>query len=287
MTQSNEISDLAKALAAAQASLRPAEMTGENPAFKRDGKATAYATLADCWKAWQEVGPTNGLSITQTFSPGDNALWIHTTLFHSSGQWIASVLPMPFGANPQQTGSAISYGRRYALCAIAGIVSAEADDDANSASHNGQAQKTTIQSPKSQGKAHSKESGSYGSGFKQAVDDANKTSAQEEAVRAALKDFRQIVGDKGFEEMARMPANEVFQIVIAKLGLDIDLSKKQYPMPDEIRNVAHDMPHRLRHGAVITDPNAEVKSLIPEMDDDPFASEDEPEHSIGDGPAYN
>ena len=52
---------------------------------------------------------------------------------HSSGQWISEALVMrPVKDDPQGVGSCITYARRYALAAIAGV--APEDDDGNAAS---------------------------------------------------------------------------------------------------------------------------------------------------------
>lgn len=129
-TQSTELNHLATALAKAQASLSAAAKDGKNPHFK-----SKYATLQSIWDAAREVLAPNGLSVAQTFRETDGArMDITTTLLHSSGQWIAGTLSMiPQQSTPQGIGSAITYGRRYALAAILGIV-ADEDDDGNAAS---------------------------------------------------------------------------------------------------------------------------------------------------------
>ena len=48
---------------------------------------------------------------------------------HKSGQWISGQYPLPKGLGSQDMGKAISYARRYSLCAILGIA-AEDDDGA-------------------------------------------------------------------------------------------------------------------------------------------------------------
>jgi hypothetical protein len=68
-----------------------------------------------------------------TYKVDTEELVVVTTLFHSSGQWISSELPMiPRDASPQGMGSALTYGRRYGLCPLIGI--AQVDDDGNQAS---------------------------------------------------------------------------------------------------------------------------------------------------------
>lgn len=130
MPQSSDIKDLAGALSKAQAALTAAKKDAINPHFKN-----RYATLQSVWDAAKEVLAPNGLSVVQTFEPtGGSRMDITTTLIHSSGQWIGGTLSLlPQRADPQGIGSAITYGRRYALAAILGIVSDD-DDDGEAAS---------------------------------------------------------------------------------------------------------------------------------------------------------
>lgn len=61
-----------------------------------------------------------------------NGVEIETTLLHTSGEFMCDVLWVPCGKNDAQgLGSAITYGRRYALMAVAGV--APVDDDGNAA----------------------------------------------------------------------------------------------------------------------------------------------------------
>ena len=51
-------------------------------------------------------------------------IWLHTTLVHSSGEWMASewpVCPVADAGSPQRMGAALTYARRYALFALVGI----------------------------------------------------------------------------------------------------------------------------------------------------------------------
>jgi hypothetical protein len=51
----------------------------------------------------------------------------------ASGEELGGYYPLP-NATPQSIGGAITYARRYALCAVLGLAPAEDDDDANRAS---------------------------------------------------------------------------------------------------------------------------------------------------------
>jgi hypothetical protein len=92
-----------------------------------------YADLADTLQSVRPILARNGLAVLQTASAGaDETVMISTTILHSSGEWMtASPLGLPAGQTSQETGSAISYGRRYHLLASLGL--AAEDDDAATA----------------------------------------------------------------------------------------------------------------------------------------------------------
>ena len=121
MKTSEQISELAAALAAAQGMMENAIMNRTNPHFK-----SRYADLAAIFDAARKPLSANGLAVVQTI--GDGVL--HTRLLHTSGQWIASEHPLPMAGRPQEIGSALTYARRYSLSALIGIA-ADEDDDAN------------------------------------------------------------------------------------------------------------------------------------------------------------
>ena len=135
--QSDQINELATALAKCQAELQPAIKNSKNPFFKSN-----YADLADCWAACKEPLSKHGLSVVQTMCPEGDKTLMNTTLMHVSGQWIRSTMPVICAkpGDPQAWGSALSYMRRYTLCAIVGITAGD-DDDGNSASPNGNGHK--------------------------------------------------------------------------------------------------------------------------------------------------
>jgi len=127
MNQSENINELALALSKAQAGITGALKDSANPFFK-----SKYADLASCWDACRRQLTDNGLSVIQTTDLADGMVVVRTTLAHSSGQWIAGVLPVKAKDDgPQAQGSGITYARRYALAAIVGL--AQIDDDAEAA----------------------------------------------------------------------------------------------------------------------------------------------------------
>ena len=135
--QSEQINDIAKALAAAQAEITGAKKSGMNPHLK-----SKYADLEDAWDAIREPLSKNGLSVWQGIVPQDDGPALRTLLMHQSGQWLESIMPMVFkdASNPQVVGTVISYYRRYALKAAVGLY--DTDDDGASAARQGQKRET-------------------------------------------------------------------------------------------------------------------------------------------------
>ena len=128
---SPEITELSKALIEVQKQLQPAIKDAENP-FIKNRYATLNSVMDSCRMALLE----NGILLTQYPVPVEgNNLGLVTKLVHAkTGQFQASLAVIPLAKpDPQAMGSAFTYGRRYALSAMLGIVSEE-DDDGNAAS---------------------------------------------------------------------------------------------------------------------------------------------------------
>ena len=128
MEHSEQINELAAALAKAQAEMGNAKKSSANPFFK-----SKYADLAEVLDTCREVLSKNGLSVVQPVGQvSDKSIEVFTMLMHSSGQWISSSMNIPMAKlDPQAAGSAITYARRYSLAAMVGI--AQADDDGEAA----------------------------------------------------------------------------------------------------------------------------------------------------------
>lgn len=140
---SPEIGELAAALSKAQAMMRHPAKNKTAKVKMKSGETYQYnyADLADCIDALREPFAANGLCHIQVpFNTDPEAVGVLTRIMHSSGQWMEGTLHMGCADDrPQTAGSAITYGRRYSLMAMAGA-SSEEDEDGNLAQGNGGAE---------------------------------------------------------------------------------------------------------------------------------------------------
>ena len=145
MKTSDAINEIATALAKAQSAMGRARKDAENPHFR-----SKYADLDACWDACQEPLTSNGIAVIQANKPTENGVTIETRLIHSSGQWIQDEgLFVPASKiDAQGFGSAETYCRRYALCAMVGI--APDDDDGNAAAQSAPKRQPAAKSPAKQ-----------------------------------------------------------------------------------------------------------------------------------------
>src|SRR5690554_4987954 len=128
MRKSESIKNIALALSKFQSEVENPKNTADNPYYK-----SKYAPLQDVLNTVRPLLSKHGLSIIQNPAGDGERISIHTMLVHESGEWI-EFEPLVLKAEkitPQGAGSAITYGRRYALSSVLGI-SSEDDDDGNS-----------------------------------------------------------------------------------------------------------------------------------------------------------
>jgi hypothetical protein len=129
MIKSDQINELATAMAKAQSEIESA---------KKDSKAYgySYSDLSTVIAAIKPALNKHGISFTQLIEDGDaNSVKVTTLLLHSSGQYIGSTgsteIPEMKGCNlAQRSGAAQSYLKRYQLQALTGLPTE--DNDASS-----------------------------------------------------------------------------------------------------------------------------------------------------------
>ena len=128
MTMSNEINELATALAKAQGEFSAVPKSSVNPFFK-----SKYAPLPEVMAAAVPILSKNGLSISQFIGVDQDGRDLLTTyLMHTSGQYIVQDMRLHLGKDDtsQALGSSVTYARRYQILAVCGMVQDE-DDDGN------------------------------------------------------------------------------------------------------------------------------------------------------------
>lgn len=142
MRTSEQINELADALAKAQGAIEGAIKGNVNPAFR-----SKYADLGAVWDAIREPLSQAGIAAIQGLESTAEGVVCTTKLVHKSGQWIESTFAVPVGKKDAQGyGSAATYCRRYSLMAMVGI--APIDDDGNGAVGNApQARQEAPQQP--------------------------------------------------------------------------------------------------------------------------------------------
>lgn len=130
MYASESISELATAMAKAQADMKAAEMNSKNPFLKN-----SYADLGSIIEAIRPAIAKYGISFTQMPSFDGEKVTVDTLIMHASGQWLRSTLTLAIEGEKglslaQVMGKAITYLRRYGLSAMFGVY-ADKDDDGN------------------------------------------------------------------------------------------------------------------------------------------------------------
>ena len=134
------LNELMAALAKAQASITAPTRNREVEVYSKRTNAKytfRYATLDAIIEHIRKPLTENGLWFIQRLHQnGDGKYRLVTTLTHASGQSIDGETPiLAEDASNQGFGSALTYMRRYSLCAMLGIA-ADEDDDANRADGN-------------------------------------------------------------------------------------------------------------------------------------------------------
>jgi hypothetical protein len=128
----NNLSDIAGALAKAQAEMQNPAFDSANPHYRNK-----FASLAAVRNSVVPVLAKHGIAMCQDITSEGGAIACRTILTHASGQqMVFGPLTMPaMKADAQGLGSAATYARRYSLMAVAGVVGDD-DDDGNAASAN-------------------------------------------------------------------------------------------------------------------------------------------------------
>lgn len=118
-------------LIALQAELPTVRKDGENPHYK-----SKFASLTGIMETVRPLLAKHNFAwVTFPQANESGQLVLTYKLVHQSGEQWSGDIPLLLGQQtPQAQGSAITYARRYALCAVLGIVGTDDDDDGEGAS---------------------------------------------------------------------------------------------------------------------------------------------------------
>lgn len=131
MKTSEQINEIAAALAQVQAKFEPLKCNQQNTVkMKNGGEYTyAYADLPAIFDNVIGALSSVGIAVIQVPHFRDDGIFVLSTrLMHKSGQWYSGDYPISTDCSPQEMGSEITYARRYSLQSMTGVV-AERDDD--------------------------------------------------------------------------------------------------------------------------------------------------------------
>ena len=127
---SEQIDQLATALAKAQAEFTIAGLNQKNPFFKSN-----YADFESIVAASRPALTKYGLSVVQNVFHFDDSHYLVTLLLHASGQWIKSKAKHnPAKTDVQSLSSYNTYLKRMCYTSLLGVVTGDIDDDGNAAS---------------------------------------------------------------------------------------------------------------------------------------------------------
>lgn len=126
-TEAAKHATLIEALIAAQSEYPGIPREAEGQA--RGGKYR-YATLAAVLEAVVPALNRHGVALIQSTSFEGESLTLHTILRHTSGEEIASIIPLPQPQSWQEWGIAMTYARRYTITALAGVAPEDDEDGA-------------------------------------------------------------------------------------------------------------------------------------------------------------
>lgn len=126
----DELDEIAPALAALQGELPVIPNTEKARIRTNSGEGYAYS-YADLGTIMPIIAPLlakHGLAfVCLPTRRDDGAALLVGMLVHTSGQRLTGELPIT-GRTPQEIGSSLTYGRRYLLCCLTGVVTDDDDD---------------------------------------------------------------------------------------------------------------------------------------------------------------
>lgn len=110
----------------------------------------SYADLAQVSQQVLPILGELGLAFTSRPTMHEGRFVLVYELRHISGEMIAGEYPLSERATPQEIGGAITYARRYCLCAVTGVAPDDDDNDATLAERVAQKRRDSREAPRQQ-----------------------------------------------------------------------------------------------------------------------------------------
>jgi hypothetical protein len=228
VTEIEKTESLAQALSLLQMRLPRIEKSQTAKVETKTGGSYSYS-YADLSNISAQLLPmlgALGLSFLArpTFSEGRFVLAYE--LLHVTGESKAGEYPLPTGGTPQALGSAITYGRRYCLCAVTGVAP-EDDDDASVAQAEASGQRGTAQrSSRPAAKSAARTAAPEGKTAQRAASPAGPPPLPSETdaiTGPQLAKLHILMAKEGYDASSRQ---EGLAYLSAKVGRDIVTSKE-------------------------------------------------------------
>lgn len=130
MKTSEAVTEIIPALIAFQSECPSISKEGVNPQFK-----SKHEKIEDIRSVINPILSKHNLFASHFTEFDGGRLFVMTTVMHKSGQFLENCISIkPTQDTPQAIGSALTYGMRYGLKAILGLIIGGEDDDGHSAS---------------------------------------------------------------------------------------------------------------------------------------------------------
>jgi hypothetical protein len=256
--------ELNKALAGLQAELAPIKRNAKGQTGTREHR---YADLAAVSDTVLPLLSKHDLAFSARPTLGDDGHFVLAySLLHASGEREDGQYPLGTGT-PQQLGSAITYARRYCLCAVTGATPVGEDDDGAAAADVRQGRQPQRQRPPSRPTAqpvHTRTTGTEHERLRHGTVEATPDDRAAERTRGPVPDEQNLWQDVPPEELPGSydPKDvQKIQIAYGKLGFDSRTDRAQLlgiseqiigrslgvgPGPRSHNNLSHEEARKLR-----------------------------------------
>ena len=146
-----------------------------------------YADLGDIRKQVTPILAKHGLAVAQSITTEGNSIKVATMVWHKGG-WAEHFGPLalPGGGDPRDAGSAITYARRYALCAALNLSPEDDLDGAQAAPAPKQEEPPKAEAPPAPDPAVEKSKVGVRAQLKTLIEDGVDENAARGALRAVV-----------------------------------------------------------------------------------------------------